>query len=282
MVYIADETIERWIREDVPYGDLTSWLLEIGGRRGKIEYFSREETVVCGTEEAARIFIKLGATVQTVLPSGSLVKPGQLLLAAEGTAAGLHQGWKVVLNILEYASGIAARTHRLVKVAKNINPKLEIVATRKSFPGTKELAIKAILSGGALPHRLGLSETVLIFEQHRVFLNDFAALVTKIPELKAKAPEKKVIVEVETLDEAIQLANAGVDGIQFDKVESTVLESWVRTLREINPQLVLLAAGGVNENNIVSYAKTGIDAVATTAVFFGKPADIRAKITKNE
>ena len=162
MVYIADETIERWIREDVPYGDLTSWLLEIGGRRGKIEYFSREETVVCGTEEAARIFIKLGATVQTVLPSGSLVKPGQLLLAAEGTAAGLHQGWKVVLNILEYASGIAARTHRLVKVAKNINPKLEIVATRKSFPGTKELAIKAILSGGALPHRLGLSETVLM------------------------------------------------------------------------------------------------------------------------
>ncbi len=280
MVYIADETIERWMKEDVPYGDLTSWLLEIGQCPGKIQYFSREETLLCGTEEAVRIFTKLGATVQTALPSGSFVKPGELLLSAEGTAGALHQGWKVALNILECASAIATRTYRLVKAAKSINSNLEILATRKNFPGTKELAIKAILAGGALPHRLGLSETILIFEQHRVFLDGFEALVTKIPELKARACEKKIIVEVETLDEAIRLANAGVDGIQFDKVDASILETWVRALRKINPALILLAAGGVNEGNIASYAKTGVNGIATTAVFFGKPADIRAKISK--
>ncbi len=280
MVYIADETIECWMKEDVPYGDLTSWLLEIGQCPGKIQYFSREETVLCGTEEAVRIFTKLGATIKTVLPSGSFVKPGELLLAAEGTAGALHQGWKVALNILECASAIATRTYRLVKAAKSINPNLEIVATRKNFPGAKELAIKAILAGGALPHRLGLSETVLIFEQHRVFLDGFEALVTKIPELKARACEKKIIVEVESLDEAIRLASAGVDGIQFDKVDASILETWVRALKKINPALILLAAGGVNEGNIASYAKTGVNGIATTAVFFGKPADIKAKISK--
>lgn len=280
MVYIADETVERWIKEDAPYGDLTTWLMGIDEKHGKIEYFSREETVLCGTEEAARIFIKFGAKTQEILPSGTFVKPGQLLLTVEGSAAGVHQGWKIALNILEYASGIATRTQRLVKAAQNINPNLEIVATRKNFPGTKELAIKAILAGGALPHRLGLSETILIFAQHRVFLDGFEALVAKIPELKARACEKKIIVEVETLEEAIQLAKAGVDGIQFDKVDAAALAMWIQTLRGINPQLVLLAAGGVNENNIAAYAKTGINAVATTAVFFGKPADIKAKISK--
>ena len=81
------------------------------------------------------------------------------------------------MNILEYSSGIATRTKKMVDKAKLVNPHVAVLATRKSFPGTKELSIKSIIAGGAFPHRLGLSETILIFKQHVAFLgniNDLA------------------------------------------------------------------------------------------------------------
>lgn len=98
------------------------------------------------------------------MASGSRVKPGEMLIEAYGRTGGLHNAWKVSLNILEYCSVIATRTRNLVDLAQKENPDVEVVATRKSFPGTKELSIKAIIAGGTLPNRLGLSETILIIQ----------------------------------------------------------------------------------------------------------------------
>jgi molybdenum transport protein len=280
LYHIADDTIERLIKEDIPYLDLTTWVLGIASEPGRLEFYNREDAVLCGTEEVERICRRLDVKVIRALPSGSALAPGETFLEAEGAAGDLHMVWKVSLNILEYCSGIATRTRRLVKKASAVNPRLAVVTTRKNFPGTKELAIKAVLAGGGFPHRLGLSETILIFEQHRNFLNGSAELIRMIPELKAKACEKKLIVEVEGVEEAVSLAKAGVDGIQFDKASPEQLRSYVKTLREIEPRIVLLAAGGVTEANIADYAATGIDAVATTAVYFGKPADMGTRIVR--
>jgi len=100
-------------------------------------------------------------------------------------------GWKVSMNVLEYCSGIATRTKYLVDKAKNINPQIEIVTTRKIFPGTKEFSIKAIIAGGAYPHRLGLSETVLIFKQHLNFIGGIPGLVENLEVIKARACGEK-------------------------------------------------------------------------------------------
>jgi molybdenum transport protein len=276
--FFSEDSIDRLIKEDVPYLDLTTWALGIGNTPGRIEFFTREKTVLCGTEEAQRIFARLGITTTHFLPSGSVVEPGRLLLAAEGPADVLHIAWKVCLNILEYTSGIATRTRKLVDLARAANPRTTIVTTRKGFPGTKELSIKAVLVGGGLPHRLGLSETILVFDQHRAFLGAAADFPARIQELKTKACEKKVLVEVESLDQAVELASAGVDGVQFDKSTPEETKIAVATLRAINPHLVIISAGGVNESNAAAYAATGIDAIATSAVYFGKPADFRVTI----
>ena len=116
--YIPDSDIERFIEEDVPYGDLTTHLLNIGGKRGKIIYATREETTLCCTEEAARLLDKVGAHTTRMFPSGTFVPPGTEFLEAEGTAEVLHSGWKAALNLLEYASGVASRTARIVKAAR--------------------------------------------------------------------------------------------------------------------------------------------------------------------
>ncbi len=280
MVYISDDTIDKFIKEDIPYIDLTSLILDIAGQKGRITFVCREEAFICGTEEVLRVFNKLNITPINHLPSGTRVNPQTVLVEGEGSAENLHMAWKVSQNILEYASGIATRTGRLLKKARSANPKIELVTTRKVFPGTKELSIKAVIAGGGMPHRLGLSETILIFEQHMNFLGGLDNLINMIGDLKAKAIEKKIIVEVVTIDQAIKVCKAGADGVQFDKIPCTDLYRGVEVLRGLNPDMVILAAGGINESNAEQYAKTGINGIVTTAVYFGKPVDIGCNMVK--
>jgi molybdenum transport protein len=279
-MYISDETIDRFLKEDVPYIDLTTLVLEIGNEKGRICFETREDTVLSGVEEVLRIFGKLGISETQSLPSGTRLGKGETFITAEGLASSLHMAWKVSLNLLEYCCGIATRTRKLVDKAQSVNPDISIVSTRKSFPGTKELTIKSILAGGAFPHRLGLSETILIFKQHTNFLGGIEQLPQIIKQVKLKACEKKIIVEVENETEAMLMAQSNIDGLQFDKVPVSDLRTIVEKVRRINQKITLIAAGGVNESNAEEYASTGVDAIATTSVYFGKPSDIKVKIDK--
>lgn len=280
MLYISDETIDGWIKEDVPYIDLTTLTLGIGGVKGKISFTAREFTVLSGVEEVLRVFTKLGIALLRALPSGSVVNKGDIFIEAEGLASSLHMAWKVSMNIMEYSSGIATRTKNMVAKAKLINPYIAVLATRKSFPGTKELSMKAIIAGGAFPHRLGLSETILIFKQHMTFIGDINDLAQVIKGIKANSCEKKIIVEVETLDDARLLIESGVDGLQFDKIPASDLTIIVDQIRLLNPTITLLGAGGINGGNIEEYVRTGVDAIVTTSMYFGKPSDIGVTMEK--
>lgn len=279
-MYISDELIDRFIKEDVPYLDLTTLVLGISNQKGTIQFFSREDAVLCGTEEVAKIFNKLNIELTKICPSGTLIKKNEIFLEGKGNAEYLHSAWKVSQNILDYSSGIATKTKNLVDKASKINPNLHVITTRKVIPGTKDLSIKAVVAGGGFPHRLGLSETILIFKQHLNFLGGTDELIKILESVKSKVCEKKIIAEVENIDEAIKLCKSGIDGLQFDKIPSDNLKSYVDILRNINPSVVILAAGGINESNIEEYAKTGVNAVITTSVYYAKAIDIGCNIAK--
>jgi molybdenum transport protein len=275
---LPDRDIERFIEEDLPYGDLTTSLLGIGARQGKIIFTSRETTTLCCTEEAARILERCGASVTCMIASGITVESGVPLLSAAGSAGSLHAGWKAALNLLEYASGIATRTSTIISRVKAINPDIKVVTTRKSFPGTKKIAIKAIMAGGALPHRLGLSESILLFPQHMAFLDGSDRLPEIIASLKAESPEQKIIAEAENSTEALLLAKSEVDIVQIDKFPPEELRSLVHQLRTQFPGIKISAAGGINAENAALYAATGVDILVLSSVYFGKPSDIAVSI----
>ncbi|MDD2852287.1 MAG: ModD protein [Desulfuromonadaceae bacterium] len=275
---IPDSDIEHFIEEDVPYGDLTTHLLGFGTVPGRIIFSTREETTLCCTEEAARVLQKSGASLTSCMPSGTKLFPGIEFLAAVGPAQALHAGWKVALNLLEYASGIASRTGRIVEKCRTANSTLSVVTTRKSFPGTKKIVIKAITAGGALPHRLGLSESVLVFKQHTAFLGGLEAFLDTVSELKLTARESKIIIEADTAEEALLIARSGADIVQLDKIAPSELAEAVTAIRSANPNIQISAAGGINEANAAEYAATGIDIIVLSSVYFGKPSDIGVTI----
>lgn len=279
---LSDDEIARLIREDVPYLDLTTITLGIGAAPGTLTFAARHPTTVAATEEAGRLLAQCGAAVTQALPSGSRVSPGDVLLAATGPAQALHRGWKVAVNLLEYVSGIATRTHDLVAAARRVNPRVTVATTRKVFPGARALALKGIMAGGAVPHRLGLSETVLIFPQHRVFLGGVAELCQALRGLKQHGREHKLGVEVEGLEDALAVAAAGADLIQFDKLPAVELTAAVQALRPQYPTLTLVAAGGLTPTNIEAYAATGVDVLVTTWPYSGPPADIGATMRRAE
>jgi len=275
---LPDADIARFIEEDVPYGDITTSLLNIGDKQGTITFTSRNRTTICCTEEAARVLEQCGATVNAMLKSGTTVDAGCTILTATGSAAALHAGWKVALNLLEYASGIATRTWNIVSHVKEVNAAISVVSTRKSFPGTKKVAIKAIMAGGAFPHRLGLSESVLVFRQHTAFLDGLDAFLQTVGKLKAATPEHKILVEADTAEEALKIAASGADVVQIDKLSVDDLSQLVKQLRHNAPHIIISAAGGINAENAADYAATGVDILVLSSVYFGKPSDIAASI----
>ena len=189
MITIADDELRRWLAEDVPYGDLTTHALAIGNDRGRIRFEARQAMVAACSEEAARIMTMAGANVIASAPSGAELQTAALLLAAEGPAAALHAGWKVSQTLLETAGGIAAAARAIVEAARRVKPEIVVACTRKSLPGTRSLSVKAIVCGGAVPHRLGLSETILVFAQHRAFTGD-ASLAAIVDRLRRCAREE--------------------------------------------------------------------------------------------
>lgn len=278
----SNARIDAFIEEDVPYIDLTCEVLGIHNQPGEMEYFTRESCVLAGTDIARRIMRNLGCEVLASSEDGQLVSAGQTFFTVRGAAADLHAAWKVCLNVFDHLSAVATKTRSMVDEVHAVNPECEVLTTRKSMPGAKDLLTCAVMAGGAFPHRLGLSETVLVFEQHLAFFGGFNRFVEELPRIKARCVEKKLFVEADA-QRAIALARAssdgrGVDGIQLDKVPVSELAELVRRIREIDPRITIIAAGGINPQNAGAYAACGVDGLATTAPFTVKPVDMSVRM----
>ncbi|MBR2836598.1 MAG: ModD protein [Coriobacteriales bacterium] len=287
MVRIPLARIEQLIAEDVPYVDLTTEVLGIGDCPGIMTYYTREDCVLAGTEVVMSMASDLGLSIGSYKPSGVCLAKDDDFFEVKGSAAQLHQLWKVGLNTFDHLSAVATKTRTMVDAVHAVNPHCEILTTRKSMPGAKDLLTLAVMAGGAYPHRLGLSETVLIFDNHLAFMGGIDGLIEKLPTIKSHCIEKKLFVET-GVEDALRLAQFGaenpharLDGIQFEKIPAEEMSGLVKKIRSIDPLLTLIAAGGINPTNAASYAATGIDGIATTAPFTAKPIDmsVRMEIT---
>jgi len=275
---IHDHLIDRLISEDVPYGDLTTEELGISGIKGEMVFRARFDCTVAGVSEAVKILEKLGAEVTASVKSGDELKASTHIMTAKADAGILHAGWKVSQNIMEHATGIATRTAQMVKKGRSVNPDLVVACTRKSFPGGKTICMNAVQAGGGTPHRLGISETFLMFSNHSSFFSSEDEMLKALSKAVKAQPEKRLTVECETLEFAEKAITAGAMNIQFDKVKPDKLMEYIPYLRGKYPNVVLEAAGGVNTETVAEYAKTGIDVAVTSFVYTGKPMDIEVEI----
>ncbi|BBE71943.1 ModD protein [Oharaeibacter diazotrophicus] len=266
--------VERLLAEDVPAGDLTTDALAIGAMPGRLTFAARGPTTVAGIEVAGQILGHVGATVALAVASGTTVPAGTPLLVADGQAGALHRGWKVAQTLVEVLSGIAGAARSLVDAAAAVDPAVRVACTRKTVPGTRRLSQIAVVAGGAVLHRHGLSETVLLFAEHRAFLagEDLAALAAR---LRHGAPEKRLVVEVGEPGEARRAIAAGFDVIQLEKFKPDE----VAAVAAARPAHVLLAAaGGIDPSNAAAYVRAGAGLLVTSWPYTARPAEVAVTI----
>lgn len=276
----SEAEILAYINEDLPYFDLTTSLQDID-KNVILEIKTREDIIVSCVDISAKIANLLGCEAQICVPNSKEAKAGEAIIKILGSYNDVHKVWKLAQITLEYACKISTYTNLMVKEAKKVSDKCQILTTRKTFPFAKKLCLKAVLEGSGGVHRLNLSDSVLFFDNHIKAYGSFDDFLAQIPNFKVKAPEKKIVVECENLTNFSKLLKAGADVIQCDKMSVDELKEAVNLKNKIGTNTIIIASGGINAKNVAFYAATGIDAVTTSAVYTQGMADLTSVLSIN-
>jgi molybdenum transport protein len=272
-VYYTFDEIDRLINEDMPYFDLTKELLDIK-EKGKISFITRKDCVVTANDLVEKLADKLELTTTFKEKDGKFVSAQSRLFEAEGENVLIL--WKVAQNIFEYALSVSTYVYEMTAKARKHNPDIEILTTRKVIPFTKKVALKAVIDGGGLPHRVTTTETILIFENYINLYGGWDKFYKNFEKLRKKSIEKKWVVEAKNFEHAQKLTEIGIDVLQLDKMDVKTTQKVVEMAHKKN--IKVISAGGINISNVEDYAKTGVDSIVTTAPYFAKGADVKVVI----
>jgi len=260
---IPIEDLLRFIREDAPWGDVTSETV-VPDVTCRAVVRAKSQGVVAGLSEARRLFEHFGVTVRERSADGRAVAPGTVLLDLDGPARAILLVERTALNIIGRMSGIATRTREAVEAVRAVSPDVRVAATRKTAPGLRVLDKKAVILGGGDPHRYTLSDMVLIKDNHLAL----TPLAEAIRRAKKESLYRVVEVEVETVEDAVTAAGAGADIILLDNMTPDAVREAARALagRGLRDRLTLEVSGGVGEDTLVGYAATGVDIISMGAL----------------
>jgi molybdenum transport protein len=275
---LNDTELWEYIREDLPHFDLTTHMLQLDAKEVTLSVLTRESIVCACSEEAARVAELLNCKVLAFAPSKTKLQKEDILLQIRGTHQAVHEAWRLCQVLLEYACGMATNAAQMFQNARAENQNIQILTTRKSHPFAKRFSIRALLCGGVFPHRLGLSESVLVFPQHRELYENAAAFTEAMKKLKQACIEKKLVIESHSFEDAKAMLALGADVLQIDKCNVQTLEQIVNYKNLHFPHVRILAAGGINNKNAAAFAATGVDAIVTSALYQSPMADLTSKL----
>jgi len=253
----------QYLKEDTPAGDVTSDAI-IPDVCCTAVIRTEQDGVLAGVEEAAALFSYFGTVITSRKNDGDSVKSGDVILSLSGRAKNVLLVERTALNILGRMSGIATRTAKMVAIVREENPSCRVAGTRKTCPGFRRLDKKAVQIGGGDPHRMNLSDGILIKDNH-------LALVPLEEALRAArnhSAYKKIEVEVESAGDAVKAAAAGADIIMLDNMTPAQVRESIAALNEkgLRDRATIEISGGINEDTLRGYAACGVDVISMGAL----------------
>jgi nicotinate-nucleotide pyrophosphorylase (carboxylating) len=265
------------LAEDVGRGDLTANALVPEGTAGVADLVAREAGVIAGLpllEPTVRI-LDPDASVVLRRKDGDRVARDDVLAEIRGRARAILGSERTALNVLRRLSGIATLTRRFVDAVAGLP--VEVLDTRKTTPGWRDLEKYAVRCGGGTNHRQRLDDAALLKENHLLAAfrrTGAAAIAEGVRRLKAALPAGvPVYVEVETLEELDAVVQEGVDVVLLDGFSTDDLRRAVASVRARKGARPLLeATGGVTLDRVREIAETGVDRISVGALTHSAPA----------
>jgi len=252
-----DALITSALREDVGTGDITTLACVPDSAVSYGEFRAKAMGILAGAFILPRVFalIDPSVDVKILIQDGVAVKFGDVIAEIRGSSRAILTGERVALNLLQRLSGIATQTAKAVASVGNYQTR--IVDTRKTTPGLRELEKYAVRMGGGANHRFGLSDGVLIKDNH---IKAAGGIAPAVSAARRAAPHTlKIEVECETAEQVAEALEAKADIIMLDNMTT---EQMMAAVKQIAGRALIEASGNMAERDLSEVAATGVDFIS--------------------
>ena len=259
------QQVKDAIAEDLAGGeDVTSNATISDSQVSTADFISKADGVVSGLHVVAAVLEYCGANNYEVLvDEGMQVKSGKVLITAQGNTKKLLLAERTALNFLSHLSGISTLTNKWV--IQTAGTKCKIRDTRKTTPGLRQLEKFAVKMGGGENHRLSLSHSVLLKDNHIIAAGGIAKAFKLI---KEKYPTKELEIEVDNLDQLAEVILLQPNLVLLDNMS---VDECQKAVEIVKGKFQLEASGGLTLENAKAYAHTGVDYLAVGALTHSAP-----------
>ena len=261
---VLDQLLQGWLLEDIGRGDRTTQSLLFQNPTDKeAKWIAKAPGIIAGLPIAARVFQLLNHQVNfvNITTEGAKCEPGQVIAEIGGSLDALLMGERVALNLTMRLSGIASLTN--IYVEKIADLPAQLVDTRKTTPGLRILEKYATALGGAINHRMGLDDAVMIKDNHIVAAGGIGEAITRV---RSHIPYPLTIeVETETLAQVQEALEYKSNIIMLDNMSLKMMSQAVSLIRQQDSRVKIEASGNVTLETIRAVAETGVDYISTSA-----------------
>ena len=262
---MIDQELEKFVveslKEDIQSGDHTSLACINKSNISNAEIIAKNSGLIAGVELAKYIFKKVDnkLDLKQHFKDGDSVKKGDVILSISGTTLSILKCERLVLNCMQQMSAIATKTNIICK--KIANTKTKILDTRKTIPLNRKIQKWAVKIGGGINHRFSLDDMIMIKDNHIDFCGGIAqAIKTTKKYLIANKLNLDIVVETRNFDEIKEVIDEG--GIKRILLDNFDIAQTKKAVELINNQFETESSGGINEKNILEYAKCGVDYIS--------------------
>ena len=259
-----DKIIEYMLAEDEGFGDITSNAVVEEGKTVNAYIVSKDEGILAGNKIIRDLFEEFGIKVTFWMKDGSEISKDDLLMSMQGDARTILLLERTALNLVMRMSGVATAANHYVSLIKDSD--VRVAGTRKTSPAIGKFDKYALKVGGADTHRFALDDMVLIKDNH------IAACGTPLEALlKAKQNtsfSKKIEIEVESLDDAVECVKNGADIVMLDNMSPDEVKEVIGELEKLNirQNSLIEVSGGITDETIMDYADLGVDIISIGAL----------------
>ena len=260
-----DQIIDNALIEDIGDGDHTTLSCIPKTANGKAKLFIKDNGILAGVGIAEKIFYKVDPTLKlyVLLNDGAKIKNGDIAFYVEGSSASILSAERLVLNFMQRMSGIATATNELVSIIEGT--KAKILDTRKTTPLLREFEKMSVVIGGGCNHRMGLYDMIMIKDNHIDFAGGIEKAITDVKQyLLEKNKNIKIEIEARSLADVNEIISIG--GVHRIMLDNFTPEKLKEAVKLIGNRFETEASGGINKENIRSYAETGVDFISVGAI----------------
>lgn len=274
------DILKQMVYEDIGFEDITTNALIPEGIEAHGKIIAKENGIIAGIDTINYLIDEFKIKKVLHKTDGDRISINDTIMEIEGDARIILSLERTILNFLMRMSGIATLTFKTLKKIREVNKDVILACTRKTTPGLQIFEKNAVKIGGGDTHRFRLDDCVLIKDNH-------IEIVGNVKDALIRAKQnvsftKKIEIEVETLEDAIDAAKNGADIILLDNMSPEEIKKVLSSIESANLRnsVLIEASGGINPGNIINYAKTSVDIISTGYLTHSaKALDLSLEIT---